>query len=105
MWNGASEVVDVAAKTIADVDAVGLPVQPVESAVAATTVRAKLKVASFSQRVVRIVDADERGPDSSGGVVSHLFNSIKLLYQYSVSTFLNVFYVELEKYIKEKYTL
>lgn len=72
MGNDFSEVSDGAAEAVANVNAVGLPVEPAEGAVAAATVVAELQAADLGRGVVWVVDADEGCAQPTACVVSHL---------------------------------
>lgn len=72
MWHGAAEVIDGTAEAVADVDAVGLPAQPVERGVVAAQVCAEGKRAALRLRVVRVVDAHKCSAQPKRGFIHNL---------------------------------
>ena len=72
MRYNASEVVDSAAETITNIDAIRLPPQPIEGRVVSATVSAELQWANFRLGVVGVVDADESSAQAAAGVVYNL---------------------------------
>lgn len=72
MRNSSSEVIDCAAETVPDVDAIRLPVEPVKRAVVPAAICAEGQGLYLRLRVVRVVDAHERRADAARCVVHDL---------------------------------
>lgn len=72
MRNSPPEVVHFATEWVSDVDAVGLPVQPVERRVVTAQVGAECQLANFSLGVVGVVDAHVGCAETEGGLVDNL---------------------------------
>lgn len=72
MGHSSSEVIDCAAEAVSDVDAVRLPIQPVEGVVVAAAVSAEGQSTNLGLRVVGVVDAHERCTDAARCVIHDL---------------------------------
>lgn len=72
VWDGPSEVIYITAEAVPEVDTIWLPSEPVEGGIVTTPVCTESECASLCKRIVRVVDAHERGSQASRFVVDYL---------------------------------